>query len=272
MYIIQYNVNPLWYSNTMTEELEFAKQLASQAGEIMKKYFFDGVNIQLKGNTTPVTIADEKINNLVISAVNNKYPNHGVLGEENSHNQGAKYLWVTDPIDGTIPFSLGIPTNVFSLALVIDGEPIIGVVYDPYMDRLYYARKGEGAYMNSKKLKTSDKSSLGQSLIDLSSRKGLFKSDAHYLKLCEVNARLPKYYSLVYGLMQVASGKFEGSIFGHRTAWDVAAAKIIIEEAGGYTSDVYGNNQKYNSDVNGFIAAGNKQLHDKLLDIIKNSL
>lgn len=133
----------------MNEYKDVAIELAKSAGDTMRHHFTIGMKITWKADKTPVTIADTKINALVIKVIKDTFPTHGVLGEEASdYEVGDKYLWVCDPIDGTIPYSHGIPTSVFSLALVKDGEPILGVVYDPFMERMFFAQKGEGAFMN----------------------------------------------------------------------------------------------------------------------------
>lgn len=256
----------------MDSYIKYSHEIARQAGEIMKEYFYQDIEIRLKEDQTPVTDADEKINRLVIDSVKDSFPAHGVLGEEEKYNTDAEYLWVTDPIDGTIPFTLGIPTNVFSIALVINGDPVLGIIYDPYLNRLYSAVKDHGAFVNDKLLITSSKTDLDLAYIGISTRKGSLKNNELYDIFSNKKSRLPKYFSTTYSLAQVAAGKFEGEVFSHNTPWDVAAAKIIIEEAGGVTSDMSGKPQKYNSEIYGFLAAGNKQLHDQMISIIKNSL
>ncbi len=121
---------------------QFATDLAYQAGEIIKTDFTLGMKKEWKENETPLTAADNKVNQLVVDAVNKNFPDYGLITEEGgSHHQNAEYVWICDPIDGTIPFSHGIPTCVFSIALVHEGEPILAVIYDPFMDRLFYAEK-----------------------------------------------------------------------------------------------------------------------------------
>src|SRR6185369_16230217 len=120
----------------MDEYLQFARGLADQAGAIMLEHFQVGVakRDKAEADNTPVTIADTQINRLVIEAVRAKHPTHAVIGEEESHPaDGVEFTWVCDPIDGTIPYTMGIPTNLFSLALVDgEGQPVVAVVYDPY--------------------------------------------------------------------------------------------------------------------------------------------
>ena len=111
----------------MTYE-EFAKQLAQKAGEIMKNNFSHGMKKELKRDKSPVTTTDIAINKLVISEVKKYFPDHDVKGEEeSSFENNSEYVWVCDPVDGTYPFSHGLPVFTFSLALVKNGKPVLGV-------------------------------------------------------------------------------------------------------------------------------------------------
>src|SRR5688572_20277061 len=106
--------------------LEFAKKLASHAGDIMLKHFQIGIAKENKADGSPVTIADKAINSMVIQEISQAYGNDGIYGEEESLvKEDGEYLWVCDPIDGTIPYAFGIPTNVFTLALLQDGKPLL---------------------------------------------------------------------------------------------------------------------------------------------------
>ena len=135
----------------MEEYLEFAKDIAYQAGKIMLKYFNQNNGSNYKGDKTIVTLADTEINSYLIERVKEKYPNHAVDGEEEQFGE-SNFVWVCDPVDGTAMYARHIPVAVFSLALVVDGEPIIGVVYDPFTDSLYSAAKGNGVYKNDEKI------------------------------------------------------------------------------------------------------------------------
>ena len=140
------------------EWLDFAKSVALEAGDIMRKYFGKKPDSHLKANNTIVTIADEEINDLVIKRITERYPVHDIDGEEASQRRGSKYVWACDPIDGTASFIMGLPVSVFSLALVIDGQPEVGVIYAPFSDHLYWASRGRGAYMNSRPIHVSQDS------------------------------------------------------------------------------------------------------------------
>src|SRR4051812_11328552 len=148
---------------------KFALDLAEKAGAIMKKNFDLKMTKQLKADKTFVTETDLAINTMVSEAVKNNFPEHGIITEEAaSENSDKEFVWVCDPVDGTIPFSHGVPTSVFSLALVQNGKSIVGVVNDPFSNRLYYAEKGKGTFMNGKKISVSENASLTRSLVAMS--------------------------------------------------------------------------------------------------------
>src|SRR3990167_9662655 len=139
----------------MEEYLEFAKSIAKESAEIALKYFSFETESTWKGDDTPLTKADTEINDLVIKRINETYPDHSIYGEEKSDiKEGSKYIWVCDPIDGTMAFSVGLPGYVFSIALVdqSNGQPLLGLINDPVMKNMYWAYKGSGAYRNGKKI------------------------------------------------------------------------------------------------------------------------
>ena len=145
-------------TNQQQEWLDFAKSVAHEAGDIMQKYFGKKPDAHFKADNTIVTVADEEINQLVIKRVAERYPAHDIDGEEASARRGSDYVWVCDPIDGTAPFAMDLPVSVFSLALVIDGRPEIGVIYAPFSNHLYWAVRGQGAYLNSRPIHVSQDS------------------------------------------------------------------------------------------------------------------
>ena len=135
--------------------LEFAKNIAIVAGQIMKKYFVEDNRAELKFDNTIVTKADKEINDYLIERVKLEFPTHCVDGEEKQFGK-SDYVWVCDPVDGTAMYARHIPVAVFSLALVVKGEPLIGVVYDPWTDSMYHAMKNLGAYKNNIKISVNN--------------------------------------------------------------------------------------------------------------------
>jgi len=251
---------------------DIACALARQAGDIMLKNIKLGMTKEWKEDNTPLTVSDTTINELVISTISKEFPDHAVLGEEGSHNleSDAQYTWVLDPIDGTIPFSHSVPIFAFSLALTENGVPILGVIYDPIMDRMVVAEKGAGTTLNGAPVRVSDATSVNQTLIEVQSWRG-YHRNLNSLKntLIEQGAQATTICSVVYAGMLVAIGEYGGVIFSGTKPWDAAAVAIVIEEAGGTTSDLDGNSQRYDQPMNGFVASNGK-LQSTLLELVSS--
>ncbi len=257
----------------MEEYLEFTKKLAKEAEEIALKYFSFETENTWKGDETPLTIADTEINDLVIKRINETYPTHSILGEEKSDKkERSQYVWVCDPIDGTMAFAFGLPIFTFSIALVdqSNGQPVLGLVNDPVMKTMYWAYKGGGAYRNGKKIFVSKDTTLSNAYFNTAaSGRNVSFSPLPLVKLLnEKKCREMRFPSFIYGGIQVASGKFIGSIFYGKYAHDVAAVKIITEEAGGKVTDLNGEERRYDKDGVGCIIS-NGILHKELLEIVQ---
>ena len=254
----------------MEEYLEFAKNIAKKAGEIMLKYFNQDNGSSYKGDKTIVTLADKEINSHLIEQVKNKYPEHAVDGEEEQSGK-SNYVWVCDPVDGTAMYARHVPVAVFSLALVIDGEPVVGVVYDPFTDSLYSAIKNQGAYKNNVKINVND-----YLLEDIKTCCHCdMWSNAKY-DICEVFKELKKVTrlndigSITRASCLVATGDYSLTIFTgteHKHC-DIAAVKVIVEEAGGKVTDLFGNEQRYDRSIKGAIIS-NGLVHDEVVEVIK---
>jgi len=142
----------------------------------------------------------------------------------------------------------------------------LGIIYDPFFDRLYIAQKGQGAYLNDEQVSVNGQSILHGGLIAVDGKK-LFDAFALASDLRQRDIHVIKLASVVYAGSFLPKGSSLGVIFANQTAYDVAALKVIIEEAGGKTSNLSGNEQRYDEDINGFVGS-NGYVHDALLDII----
>ena len=258
-----------------SEQLDFAIELAKKAGDVMLKYFeSDNLNVKYKKGVQPVTIADREINKLVIDKIAEKYSEHIVNGEEQNRPGESDYVWVCDPVDGTIPFMKGIPVAVFSLALVYRGKPILGVILDPFHGKLYIAEKGKGAFCNKEKIEVS-KRKIEQGIINVEWWQDGVRDVVLSLHEFAIKTRMYHIHipSIVYASSLVAKGEIEASVFpgGKGKNVDIAAVKILVEEAGGKVTDLDGNEQRYDQDINGAIIS-NGINHDKLVEILKISV
>lgn len=257
----------------MENYLKFTKTLAEESAEIALKYFSFETETTWKGDNTPLTVADTEINDLVIRRINETYPEHSIYGEEKSdRKENSKYIWVCDPIDGTMAFSVGLPIFVFSIALVdqSNGLPILGLINDPVMKNMYWAYKDGGAYRNGQKISVSQDAILKNTYLSTgASGRAVGFSNLPLMKiLSEKKCAVMKYPSFIYGGIQVANGKYVGAVFFHKYGHDVAALKIITEEAGGKVTDLNGEERRYDQDGLGCIVS-NGILHEEILACVQ---
>lgn len=253
---------------------KFLLTLSKKASEIMLKYYSPsgGMNATFKeasnDDLSPVTKADIEINDMVIQEVKIHYPEYEILGEEASTNNGTeKKLFVVDPVDGTYMFTIGCPLFVFSAAVVINGESVSGIICNPLAKRTLIAEKGKGAYLaeENKKISVSKKNVLKEAFINLA-----WKDVRMAEKIIEAGASPMQIYSIIEASSLVATGGFDGAIFRFDSEVDIASAKIIVEEAGGKVTDIEGNEQMYDSKINGAIVSNNI-LHTELVSVVKEA-
>lgn len=258
--------------NDFKAELEFAKNLAIKSGKIITKNFLHST-ITTKSNLTPVTETDLAVSKLVIEEVKKNFPSHEVFDEEFQHeNHDAEFIWVCDPIDGTVPFSHNIPTSMFSLALCRNGEPVVAVIYDPFVKRMLYTKIDSPSYMNKKEIKVkSGKFIKGEYIFGIPYWNINFDKNKYLDLIFEKNIWVTYVESIVYESMMVASGISKALVSVAANPWDRAAAKMIIENAEGICTDendkrltVFGN-PKY------FIAT-NKEVHTEIIEIVQKCL
>lgn len=254
------------------EYLDFAISIAMEAKKINEKYFDKAMESGYKNDKTIVTVADKEINDYLIQRVKEVYPTHAVDGEEEKFGDSS-YKWVCDPVDGTAMFARGIPTSCFSLALVIDGVSTVGVVYDTFTDNLYTAIKGEGAYRNGSRINVSD--------IKLDDMRSVCHYDmwpSSKYNIFDVIKELGKksYFvsigSIIRASVAVASGEFVACIFPGTVGknCDIAAVKVIVEEAGGKVTNFYNEEDRYDKDINGAVIS-NGVVHEEIINELVKS-
>jgi myo-inositol-1(or 4)-monophosphatase len=249
--------------------LEFAKELAKEAGEIMQTFF--GTEQALpswKNINDPVTLADKAINTLVIEKIKAAYKDHGVLGEEEAYNTEAKNLWVVDPIDGTIPFVLGVPVSTFLIALAVEGRPKVAVAHNPWIDLTYYAEEGKGAFRNGIKLKINEPKTKFVEFIYWHGSPFEYELNNVRQKLEEAGLS-PQNFAGGNSRYGVADNRLYGVIFGGKDPWDSAVLDLLLHEAGGKVTDLDGKIMDFRESIHGTVA-GTMKTHAELMEIIKN--
>ncbi len=248
----------------------FATAFAVKAGNEIKKDIRLGINSKRKSDGSPITESDKKINKMLIEAIRKEFPTHDIMAEEGSYLKNkSEYRWVCDPIDGTIVFSHGVPTCAFSISLVKQGIPILGVVRDPFMDRTYGAILGNESYLNSEKISVSNDYNIKGAVIGLSYWNGAQRSLSKlHSKLVDAGAAVLMLGSIVYMGAMVASGELAASIHPARFPYDSAALKVIVSEAGGTVTSLDGKDQRYDRKINGAVMSNGK-LHESIIDMIR---
>jgi fructose-1,6-bisphosphatase/inositol monophosphatase family enzyme len=250
--------------NNYQEELEVAKNIAQQAGAIMLQYFDGEQGLELKQDNSFVTVADKKINQLVIEELAKHFDDILIGEEESTGGYGMGRRWLCDPIDGTKAFVWGTPTAMFSLALVVDGMPVLGVAYDPFLNKLYEAVSGEGAYCNGKQLHVSTKKLTEGVVGVISSVKGILKRPGYLVALAEAGVTFATFSGAVYKGCLIACGKITGFPNPRISPHDIAAVHVIIEEAGGKVTSATGDNLDYSKPFKGAILS-NGVVHEELI-------
>jgi fructose-1,6-bisphosphatase/inositol monophosphatase family enzyme len=249
------------------EELVLAKKIALSAGKIILKYK-DNQNLEIKKDKSFVTIADKMINSIVIKEISKKFPKDVIVGEEESTGTyGMGRVWICDPIDGTAAYVWGLPTSMFSLGLVVNGVPVLGVTYDPHLNLMYTGIKGGNAFCNNKKISVSN-SDLKNGIIAVTgSTKHI--GDYKYIKeLSRRKVRLASFSGAVYKCMLIARGKLVGYVEDRLNPHDIAASQVILECAGGKVTGLNGENLDYSKVFLGVIVS-NKVVHKDLVKLVK---
>lgn len=210
-----------------------------EAGEVQLKYFRSShLNIRAKFNDSDiVTEADKASEQVIINNINRTYPQHAILSEEMGGNAiESDYRWIIDPLDGTTNFSNGLPLFSVSIAVEYRGEVIVGVVYAPYLDEMFHAVKGGGAWLNGKPIAPSGKESLSHSVVTTGFP--VDKDTTTDNNLDNVSRVLPRVRgmrrlgSAAIDLCYVAAGFLDGYWEMNLHTWDVAAGQLIVQEAG----------------------------------------
>ncbi|MEX2028070.1 MAG: inositol monophosphatase [Candidatus Curtissbacteria bacterium] len=245
--------------------IDVAINAARLAGDLALTYFKSQPKVSYKPDNTPVTIADKKAELLIREIISQKYPDHGIIGEEfEPVNPLARFKWVIDPIDGTKNFIRNLPLWCTLLAVLDADKPIVGIAYYPFASEMFTAQKGKGAYLNGKRTRVSKIKSVNQavlnhnSLVRIEPRVPL----ANFMKLYKA-VQTPRNLGS-YSYNQLLKGNIDIDIVGTGGIWDFAAPAILVEEAGGKFTDFSG---KFSLTSNSAVFT-NGLLHSQVLNLL----
>ncbi|MXQ52741.1 inositol monophosphatase family protein [Shimazuella alba] len=266
-------------NNLYTDELRFAQDVARKAGAIMLRHFRTGIGHERKADGTPVTKVDRNVNQFMPMEVKRQRPGEGMLGEEDArHAWGAQQAnavprrWVCDPIDGTWLYAAGVPNNISSMALLEHRQPVLGVLYDPYTNSMVHAVVDGGAFLNGKPIRVNTSDSISGSCLTLpGGRVDTLDAGALFKEVVDQGADVVTFGSVIYDASLVALGFASAHVYPYTSPWDMAAIKVIVEEAGGRITDLNGNDQPYDRPINGAIVT-NGSIHEKIVKLVRGHI
>jgi myo-inositol-1(or 4)-monophosphatase len=225
--------------------LAVAKEAAREAGAILLSEHARPQTISYKGEVDLVTETDRRSEDLIVARLRREFPDHAIVAEEGSGGavSASRYVWHVDPLDGTTNFAHGYPCFAVSIALLEDGEPLVGVVFNPVSNEFFSASRGQGAYLNDKPIHVSSVERLATSLVatGFPTHKRTDSLNIHYyweFTLRSHGVRRDGAASL--DLCSVACGRFEAFWEFGLKSWDTAAGMLLITEAGGKVTDLSG--------------------------------
>jgi myo-inositol-1(or 4)-monophosphatase len=259
-----------------SELLKTAREAAAEGGEILNRGFrrLKKDQVKLKGAGDFVTELDHRSEEAIIARIRRSFPGHAIQAEESGIAEGeSDYRWTIDPLDGTNNYVHGVPVYSVSIAVSRNDEMVTGVVFDPAHGEMFWAVKGEGAFLNGSMIRVSQKEALGDAFL----ASGFPWRSKQYLELYldsfrvlfSGSAGVRRMGSAAIDLSYTACGRFDGFWEMKLKPWDIAAGVLIVREAGGVVSDFIGEGQYMKT---GNLLAANPHIFPEMLQIVKTHL
>jgi myo-inositol-1(or 4)-monophosphatase len=250
--------------------LEAAVEAAREAGQILVTEFSRPVKISYKGEVDLVTQADKRSEECIITRLHSRFPRHAITAEEGGGTDNdSRWRWYVDPLDGTTNFAHGYPCFAVSIGLEEEGELIVGVIYQPISGELFTAAKGQGAYLNNKRIEVSRIERLGTGLLATgfpSKKRAHSQNINFYWEYTLRSHGVRRDGSAALDLAAVACGRFDGFWEFGLHSWDTAAGVLLVREAGGMVTTLSG--EPYRVDHHETVAS-NSLIHEEMLQVAK---
>ena len=249
-----------------------AIEIARRAGALLRAEVGKRRQIAFKGSPTNlVTEMDRRAEALIIDGLRAEFPGHAILSEERGTVGGpASHRWIVDPLDGTTNYAHGIPVFCVSIGLEVDGQPRLGVVYDPNLDECFVAERGNGARLNGERLSVSETPVLNESLLatgfPYSIRESPHNNLAEFAAFSLRCRGVRRMGSAVLYFCYVAAGRLDGYWELRLGPWDAAAGGLMVEEAGGRVTNLTGGPLDLDRPA---VVASNGRIHDEMLRVLK---
>ena len=246
--------------------IEFIGELAEESGRIITPYFANSeLEVEFKKDESPVTVADRKAEEVMRKMIEKKFPDHGIVGEELGTVRGdAEYVWVLDPIDGTIAFAKACPLFGTLICLTKNGQPLLGAIHQPVLDQLLIGNN-KTANLNGQQVRVSETNNLKNA--DLVC--GYLRSPAKHQNGVNWEKFINEIKTLrtwgdCYGYLLLATGNIDIAVDPIMNSWDLLALIPIIRGAGGVISDWQGKDPLKGSSI----VASNPHLHQQVIEIL----
>jgi myo-inositol-1(or 4)-monophosphatase len=256
----------------MNPTTNIAVRAARQAGNVLLRYHsrLDAVAVFEKQANDFVSEVDQAAEQAIISTIHKAYPDHGILAEESGQHGAGDYQWIIDPLDGTTNYLRGVPQFAVSIALQHRGQLVTAVVYDPLREELFTAEKGNGAYLNDRRIRVTGQKALAGALLGtgIPFRDQRF-ADAYLgmLKaLMRDTAGIRRPGSAALDFAYLAAGRTDGFWELGLATWDFAAGALLVREAGGVVTDLAGGDRYFET---GNVVAGGVRVHKEMLARIR---
>jgi len=219
--------------------IEVAEKAARASGELLRANFGKALEVDEALHHDLKIALDKESQELITTIILDSYPDHAIYGEEGlAGNQESEFQWIVDPIDGTVNYFYGIPHYCISIAMRIDDDLTVGVIYDPSVDELWTVEKGGPAYLNGKEISASSRTNIEESILFVGCGKTeeALNTGLERFRRASLRARKMRMMgSAALGMAYIATGRMDGYIESRISLWDIAAGQLLLEAAGGKT-------------------------------------
>jgi myo-inositol-1(or 4)-monophosphatase len=252
----------------MNPMVTIAVRAAREAGRVLTRSFnrLDTLTVTEKGKNEFVSEVDRNAEQAIIEVLRATFPHHAILAEESGSHSGNEYQWIIDPLDGTTNYLHGFPQFSISIALKVRNRLEVGVVYDPIKEEMFVASRGEGALLNDRKLRVTNRKGLDGALLGTGIPYRDFRFAENYLSmlkdLIQDTAGIRRPGSAALDFAYVAAGRLDGFWELGLAPWDFAAGALLVREAGGIVTDISGGERFLET---GNVIAGGIKVHHAML-------
>ncbi len=252
----------------MQPTLPLIIECAKTAGAMLRKMQYQDLEIQHKGRTDLVTAADKASEVYLLGEIQRNFPSHSIIAEESGNHQGdPAHQWFVDPLDGTLNYAHGLPFYSVSIGYAHNGRLELGVVYDPSLDECFSVQCGQGTHLNGQVIRISKTNTLIDALLATGFRAALIDTSRsnfnNFLRFSRLTQGVRRFGSAALNLAYVAAGRLDGFWDVSLSQWDVAAGALLVQEAGGIVTKMYGEPEVMSEPVS--ILAANPVMHEMML-------